>query len=112
MIERAQRVGVNVIIIWVWHGRCTSWPSELATAELGLRAVRLRSPDPLRYLIDEAHVQGIVVHAWFTVALRQRDFFSEFYDGIGVLGSIDKFFNVHREPFRNFIVNVIDEVVE
>lgn len=111
-LDRIQAAGFNAVVVCVWHGRGTSWPSDLAPAEPRWDRVRQRNPDPLAYLVREAHDRGVEVHAWFTIVLRQRDFFPEYYDGIGDRDSISRSFNVHRPAFRDFIVGIVEEAVK
>lgn len=107
-LQRIQRAGFNVFIPVVWHGRGTSWPSNLAPKE-PIWANKYYRPgyDPLAYLIKKAHQMGIEVHPWFAVALRQRNFLTEYYDG----GTPEEAFNVHSPGFRKYIVELMLEVV-
>ena len=102
--SRIARAGFNVFIPCVWHGRGTIWPSKLAPWDS--HNVRTQGFDPLGNLLQTAERYRIEVHPWFTVSLRQRDFFPEFYDG----GTPTQRFNVHRELFREFISSLIIEV--
>ena len=109
MLTRVRDAGFNVVVPVVWHGRGTSWPSQLAPAEpLWEKKKNRNSHDPLRYLIEKAHRMGMEVHPWFTVSLRQREFLREFYDE----GTPDEAFNIHMPAFRNYIVSVMLEVVK
>jgi uncharacterized lipoprotein YddW (UPF0748 family) len=102
--SRIARAGFNVFIPCVWHGRGTIWPSKLAPWDShNVRAVGF---DPLGNLLQTAERYQIEVHPWFTVSLRQRDFFPEFYDS----GTPSEFFDVHRESFRGFMSSLIFEV--
>ncbi|MGV7224312.1 MAG: family 10 glycosylhydrolase [Nitrospinales bacterium] len=103
-VKRISEAGFNVYIPCVWHGKGTRYFSKKAPLEQGIKKT---SPDPLRYLIAVAHENNIEVHPWFTVALRQREFFREFYD----TGTPENAFDLHKDEFRNFIVSLIIEVV-
>ena len=107
-LSRIKQAGFNVFVPVVWHGRGVSWNSVLVK-EKEPRWENTLSPqtDPLAYLIEKAHSMGIEVHPWFTVALRQRDFFPSFYDE----GTPKKSFNIHQPEFRGFIVKLMVEVV-
>lgn len=106
-LQRIKQAGFNVFIPCVWHGRGVSWASSLAPKE-PLWAKQYRPGyDPLAYLITRAHQMGIEVHPWFTVTDRQRDFLREYYD----YGSPKDSFNVHLPAFRNYIVDLMLEVV-
>lgn len=105
LLDRIKKAGFNVFMPCVWHGRGTRWPSKLAPWDLTTRPIP--GFDPLENLILEARQYEIEIHPWFTVMLRQREFFSQFYDG----GTPDHSFDVHREAFRHFIVSLILDVV-
>ena len=102
--SRIARAGFNVFIPCVWHGRGTLWPSKLAPWDS--HNIRAEGFDPLGNLLKTAERYNIEVHPWFTVSLRQREFFQEFYDN----GTPAERFNVHREPFRDFMHSLIFEV--
>lgn len=102
--ERIARAGFNVFIPCIWHGRGTVWPSKLAPWDN--HHVRAQGFDPLGHLLRTAERYRLEVHPWFTVALRQREFFPEFYDG----GTPAGHFDVHRPAFREFISALVLEV--
>ena len=104
LCSRIARAGFNVFSPCVWHGRGTIWPSKLAPWDS--HNVRAEGFDPLGNLLQTAERYGIEVHPWFTLSLRQRDFFPEFYDA----GTPVPYFDVHRESFREFISSLIFEV--
>ncbi len=81
------------------------FPTKTIVSE-GNREFGLR--DPLARLIDIAHKQGVQVHPWFTVALRQREILPEFHPP----GSPREAFDLHRPGFRQFIVSLISEVAQ
>lgn len=101
---RIARAGFNVFIPCVWHGRGTVWPSNLAPWDS--HNVRAQGFDPLGNLLQTAERYGIEVHPWFTLSLRQRDFFPEFYDS----STPAQRFDVHLESFREFISSLVFEV--
>lgn len=109
MLSRIKKAGFNVLVPVVWHGRGVTWSSKLAPKEPKWTQLN-PSPtyDPLKYLIKKAHLMNIEVHPWFTVVLRQRDFFTDFYDG----GTPEKAFDIHNAGFRRFITDLIVEVVK
>jgi hypothetical protein len=104
-IRRIKRGGFNVYIPCVWHGQGTRYPSAMAPSEQNLC---FKDYDPLKYLIEIAHRNGIEVHPWFTIMLRQRDFFHGFYD----YGTPENAFNVHNPQFRLFIVDIVLDLIQ
>lgn len=107
LLSRAQSAGFDTIVPCVWHGRGVTWPSELAPREPKWDKTIADNTDPLRYLIDRAHKLGLKVHPWFTVGLRQRNFFPEFAE----TGTPEKAFNWHHAGFRSWIVTLMLEVI-
>jgi uncharacterized lipoprotein YddW (UPF0748 family) len=103
-IEKVKRSGFNVYIPCVWHGKGTRYPSSVAPPELGLS---FDNGDPLERIINLAHESGIKVHPWFCVTLRQRAFLEEYYNP----ETPNDAFDIHNKTFRDFIVNMIMDVV-
>lgn len=108
LLQHAQEAGFDTIIPCVWHGRGVTWPSKRAPREPRWEQSVNQNPDPLGYLIKKAHALGINVHPWFTVGLRQKDFFSEFAEP----GTPEKSFNWHHAGFQDWMVGIILEVVQ
>ena len=107
LLDRIEKAGFNVLVPSVWHGRGTSWPSELAPAGVQWTKHYREGFDPLSYLITKAHKMGIEVHPSFTVVLRQREFLHDYYDE----GTPKEAFNVHMPEFRKYIVSLMLEVL-
>lgn len=101
-VEKIKKAGFNVYIPCVWHGDGTRYPSGFAPS-----AKYKGKNDPLRDLIEIAHRNNIEVHPWFTVVYRSRDFLTQYYD----VGTPPKAFEVHNKKFRDFMVNLILDVV-
>lgn len=104
-IRRIKKAGFNVYIPCVWHGKGSRYPTALSVSEDGQD---FRNGDPLRHLITIAHENGIEVHPWFCVALRQREFLPEFYSS----ETPQRAFDVHRPQFREFITSLVLDVVK
>jgi uncharacterized lipoprotein YddW (UPF0748 family) len=107
-LQRIKDAGFNVFVPVVWHGRGVSWPSKLAPKEPLWEQEKESSKDPLGYLIKQAHALGIEVHPWFTVALRQRNFFKEFCTE----GTPAEAFDVHDLSFQKFFASLVEEVIK
>ncbi len=107
LLERIRRAGFNVLVVNVWHGRGTMWPSQLAPWDPLVANKPNPDFDPLRYLIHRASSMDIEVHAWFTVALRQSALFPKFAPE----GTPDKAFDIHDQDFRKFMADLVGEVM-
>src|SRR5690606_35207525 len=106
-VRTANAAGFSAIMPRVWHGRGVGWASELPKEPLWEKNPAAPK-DPLAMLIKKAHAAGLEVHPWFTVTLRQRNFYNEYWDE----GTPEKSFDVHRPEFRAFITGVVMEVVQ
>ena len=111
VIEKLKRAGFNVYIPCVWHGRGTTWPSQLAQADGATAKLTQESPayDPLRNLINVAHEAGVEVHPWFCVMYRDEHWphLAEFAEE----GTPQGAFEAHNPRFRQFIIDLMLEVV-
>jgi uncharacterized lipoprotein YddW (UPF0748 family) len=105
LCRRVKRAGFNVIVPNVWHGRGTTWPSDLAPWDD--RFPRPAGWDPFARLLETARTYDLQVHPWFTLGLRQRAFYPEFAADPSSEG-----FDFHNPAFRDFIVKVVLDVVE
>ncbi len=63
--------GINTIIHGVWGNGCTMYNSDVMQQTLGYRSCPNLFQDRwLDWLIDEAHIQGIQVHAYFEKGIK------------------------------------------
>lgn len=107
ILGRLKAAGFNVYVPCVWHGNGTYYPTRLTEPDPKLAAV-ITSEDPLAYLIGKAHALGIEVHPWFTVVRRENNRYPEWYsDGVP-----DGAYDVHNPRFREFIVDLMLDVVK
>jgi hypothetical protein len=107
MLPVIKAAGFNVYIPYVWHGRGVTWSSAKTSWDVWLKDVSKDGFDPLRYAIQKAHSLGIEVHPCFTVALKQADILPEYAPP----GTPDKAFDVHNPQFRDFLADLVEEVV-
>lgn len=107
IIATIKKAGFNVYIPCVWYGGNTLYPTNLAPMQPSLVREPFRAKDPLAYLIEQAHANGIEVHPWFQVVRRDGASFPE-YAGDGVPAGA---YDVHNPQFRAFIVELITDVV-
>lgn len=105
-VATAKRLGFNVIVPCVWHGRGTSWPSTLAPMDSKLVGKVPIGSDPLRYLVEVAHKSGIQVHPWFTVFLKQGTLFEKYADP-----TTAGMYDVHQVGYHDVIAGLVREVV-
>jgi hypothetical protein len=106
ILTRLKAAGFNVYVPCVWHGNGTYYPTSLAETEPKLESV-ITAYDPLAYLIQKAHSLGIEVHPWFTVMRRENMRHPQFF-GEGVP---DGSYDVHNQEFRNFITDLMVDLV-
>jgi len=107
ILTRIKRAGFNVYVPCIWHGKTAYFKSSIAKYDERLRRRIETGDDPLAYLIEKAHSVGIEVHPWLTVVNRSTDEYSEFYSS----GTPDSAFDVHNVAFRDFITNLMLDVV-
>jgi len=107
ILTRIKRAGFNVYIPCVWHGKGTYFPSTIARPDPRIKRRIEAGDDPLAYIVEKAHSMGIEVHPWFTVVKRSSDDYPQFYDD----GTPDGAFDVHNVGFRQFIVNLMIDMV-
>ncbi len=63
--------GINTIIHGVWGNGCTMYNSDVMQQTLGYRSCPNQFQDQwLNWLIDEAHKQGMQVHAYFEKGIK------------------------------------------
>jgi hypothetical protein len=107
IVATIKKAGFNVYIPCVWYGGNTLYPTTLAPMLPALAHIHSRASDPLAYLIEKAHMNGIEVHPWFEVVRRDGASFPEFAgDGVPA-GAYD----VHNPRFRSFIVELMTDVL-
>lgn len=109
-LERIKNAGFNVYMPAVWYGRGTTWPSRYAPWDFTLNAKITQGYDPLQYAIAKAHLLGLEVHPWFTLALRWNQTFMPEYGLEGVAEGPHAAFDVHNPAFREFMTNIVSEV--
>lgn len=107
IITKIKKAGFNVYIPCVWHGSNTLYPTSLAPMAASLSKTSSQVSDPLSYLIEQAHLNGIEVHPWFTVVRRENDAFPHFAER----GTPAEAYDVHNPGFRAFIVALMLDLV-
>ena len=107
ILKKIKSAGFNVYVPCVWHGRGTYYPSDITSPDSRVAERIKAGDDPLDYLLSQAHGMGIEVHPWFTVVRREDDQYRSFYNN----GTPDKAYDVHNRQFREFISQLIVDVV-
>ena len=110
-LQRIKDAGFNVYVPAVWYGRGTTWPSRYAPWDFTLSSEVSQNYDPLRYAIGKAHELGVEVHPWFTLVLRWNQSFMPQYGSEGITEGPHAAFDVHNPLFREFMTNVVVDVV-
>ena len=65
-VQNAKKYGINNLFVVVWNKGVTQYPSEVLSSYIGINQENLFvGIDPLKEIIEEAHKEGIKVHAWF-----------------------------------------------
>jgi uncharacterized lipoprotein YddW (UPF0748 family) len=116
--------GINTIIHGVWGNGCTMYNSDVMQQTLGYRSCPNQFQDRwLDWLIDEAHLQGMQVHAYFEKGIK-IDKNSPIYDlaisqkwivpGVDkTYGIIDQYvLDVQNTEVANLFKNILVEFVQ
>lgn len=127
VVQRCKSYGIDQIYVVVWNRGYTLYPSEIMQKEFGNKVVpRFADRDMLQELIDEAHSEGLKVHAWFEFGfsssyqeedgghiLRTKPEWKAI-DNEGKLVSKNGFqwMNAFDPEVQSFILSLISEVVE
>ena len=106
-LRRIKKAGFTIYTPCVWHGRGTTFRSRLAPFDSRLSGHAPTGWDPLAYLIAQAHIKRIAVHAWFTVVRREDDAHPEW----AAEGTPEGAFDVHQAGFRDFAAGLMLDVV-
>jgi uncharacterized lipoprotein YddW (UPF0748 family) len=70
-VRQYKNQGFNAIIHGVWGNGCTMYHSQVMQEKLGFRSCPNKfQPQWLDWLIDEAHKQGMEVHAYFEKGIK------------------------------------------
>ena len=65
-VSTCKKYHIGNIFMCVWNKGQTLYPSDLMEKETGVRQFKdFIGRDPLKEMIEEAHKEGIKVHAWF-----------------------------------------------
>ena len=106
VVRRCKQAGLNAIVVDVYYADRLLVPNDICSQFTGIE----EGLDPLAKLCEKAHAEGIDVHAWFCVAYPNRDFGVEHPTMAAIDANGQVIRNVgdlHREPFRDRVVNVM-----
>ncbi len=116
--------GFNTIIHGVWGNGCTMYPSEVMQQAFGLRSCPNQFQDQwLNWLIDEAHQQGMEVHAYFEKGIKLDEnspIFNEAIENRWIVPGVDRTYpevdhyllDVEEPAVANFFKNILAEFVQ
>ncbi len=66
MVANCKVSGINTIFVVVYNNARTTYPSTVMNSLISIPILeRFNGRDPLRETIEEAHAEGLKVHAWF-----------------------------------------------
>src|SRR3569623_672445 len=69
-LKRIKAAGFYVYIPCIYNGGGSWYPTKLLAPDAKLAARLKQQPDPLAYLLEQAHTMGIEVHPWITETFR------------------------------------------
>jgi uncharacterized lipoprotein YddW (UPF0748 family) len=108
-IGRIKAAGFNVYVPCVWDGAAAYYAARSAPVSPGTRDPADPQYDPLKYLIELAHREGIEVHPWFIIARHPP---GSAFPASYLAGAPDGAFNVQSAEFRDFIVALVADVAQ
>ncbi|MEL6483267.1 MAG: family 10 glycosylhydrolase [Bacteroidota bacterium] len=126
-VQQCKSIGLDNIYVVVWNRGYTLYPSEVMQKQFGVEVMpRFLKFDMLQTLIDEAHAEGLQVHAWFEFGfsssyqeadgghILQRKPKWNAIDHKGQLVSKNGFqwMNAFHPEVQEFLLSLIMEVVE
>lgn len=66
VVDQSKAAGLNHLFVVVWNKGLTIYPSKVLKKYIGMKQDdHYPGRDPLQEMIEEAHKQGMKVHAWF-----------------------------------------------
>lgn len=125
-VDLCVQSGINNIYVVTWNRSRTLYPSKIMKKEFGIPIMeKFADRDPLKEVIEEAHKQGIKVHAWFEfgfsssynenggMILKKHPEWAAI-DPEGKLVNKNKFdwMNAFDPKVQNFMISLILEVVK
>ncbi len=126
-VQKCKSIGLDNIYVVVWNRGHTLYPSEVMQKHFGIQVMpRFSKFDMLQTLIEEAHAEGLKVHAWFEFGfsssykeedgghiLREKPNWKAI-DNKGQLVSKNGFqwMNAFKPEVQDFIISLIVEVVK
>lgn len=106
-IARVKAAGFNVYMPNVWNGARAFYRARSAPIAPTILDPADVEYDPLAYLIEIAHREGIAVHPWFIIA---RNPGGSVFPPSYLAGAPPDAFNLQSADFRDFIINVVADV--
>ncbi|MEM6351588.1 MAG: family 10 glycosylhydrolase, partial [Cyanobacteria bacterium P01_D01_bin.14] len=119
-----QAQGFNAIIHGVWGNGCTMYPSEVMQQTFGMRSCPNQFQDDwIDWLIDEAHQQGMQVHAYFEKGIKLDEnspIFDEAITSRWIVPGVDRTYpavdhyllDVEDPKVASFFNNILVEFVQ
>ncbi len=127
VVSRCKAIGLDNIYVVVWNRGHTLYPSQVMEDEFGTKvAPRFSKFDMLQTLIEEAHKEGLKVHAWFEfgfsssyqeedgghILRKKPDWKAIDVDGNLVSKNGFQWINAFDPEVQNFLLSLIVEVVK
>ncbi len=126
VVTNCKKVGINNIYVVTWNRGYTLYPSAIMMERFGVAIdPRYGKRDPLKELIEAAHVENIKVHAWFEFGfacaygdsgaylLKKYPYYAAIGpDGKPVEKNGFKWMNAFHPLVQNFVKSLVLEVVK
>jgi uncharacterized lipoprotein YddW (UPF0748 family) len=106
-VSRTKAAGFNIYMPNVWNGALAYFATD--TGHAAFHDAADPEYDPLAYLLEAAHRQGLEVHAWFIIGRNPGgSVFPESFTA----GAPPDAFNIQSTGFRDFIVHLVLDVAK
>jgi len=106
-VNRVKTAGFNIYMPNVWNGAVAYFATD--AAQVAFHDAADPKYDPLAYLLEVAHRQGLAVHPWFIIGRNPGG--AVFPDSF-TAGAPPDAFNIQSADFRDFIVHLVLDVAK
>ena len=125
LISNCKKYQIDQLFVVVWNKGFTQYPSKVLEKYIGVKQEPLLSHfDPLAYLIEQAHKEGLKVHAWFEFGFsfayndpesiwikKSPEWLGRDHTGAILKKNNFMWWNALHPGPQNFLLELIEEVV-